>query len=41
MKECAGFDPGPFVALVDKVIIQHDGHMEFSFRNGMKCTYPQ
>ena len=40
-KECADFEPGMFVALVDKVIIQHDGHMEFSFRNGMKCTYPQ
>ena len=40
-KECAGFEPGAFVALVDKVIIQHDGHMEFCFRNGMKCEYPQ
>ena len=40
-KECAGFDPGSFVALVDKVIIQHDGHMGFCFRNGMKCEYPQ
>lgn len=34
------FEPGTFVALVDKVILQHDGHMEFCFRNGMKrgCT---
>ena len=40
-QECAGFEPGTFVALVDKVIIQHDGHMEFCFRNGMKCEYPQ
>ena len=40
-KECTGFEPGTFVALVDKVIIQHDGHMEFCFRNGMKCVYPQ
>ena len=40
-KECVGFEPGTFVALVDKVIIQHDGHMEFCFRNGMKCEYPQ
>ena len=40
-KECAGFEPGTFVALVDKVIVQHDGRMEFSFRNGMKCEYPQ
>ena len=40
-KECVGFEPGTFVALVDKVIIQHDGDMEFCFRNGMKCEYPQ
>ena len=39
--ECVGFEPGRFAALVDKVIIQHDGHMEFCFRNGMKCMYPQ
>ena len=38
-KECAGFEPGTFVALIDKVIIQHDGSMEFCFRNGMKCEY--
>jgi hypothetical protein len=31
----------PYLALVDKVIIQQDGHMEFCFRNGMKCVYPQ
>ena len=40
-KECVGFEPGTFVALIDKVIVQHDGHMEFCFRNGMKCEYPQ
>ena len=40
-KECVGFEPGTFVALIDKVVIQHDGHMEFCFRNGMKCEYPQ
>lgn len=40
-KECLGFEPGMFVALVDKVIIQHDGRLEFCFRNGMKCEYPQ
>lgn len=38
-QECAGFDPGMFVALVDKVIVQHDGRMEFCFRNGMKYAY--
>ena len=38
-KECAGFEPGTFVALIDKVIIQHDGSMEFCFRNGMKSLY--
>lgn len=40
-KECVGFEPGMFVALVDKVIIQHDGCIEFYFRNGMKCEYRQ
>ena len=40
-KECAGFEPGTFVALVDKVIVQQDGSMKFCFRNGMKCEYPQ
>ena len=39
-KECLGFEPGTFVALVDKVIIQHDGRLEFCFRNGMKREYP-
>ena len=34
-KECADFETGMFVALVDKVVIQQDGHMEFCFRNGM------
>ena len=40
-KECLGFEPGMFVALVDKVIIQSDGDMEFQLKNGMKCEYPQ
>ena len=40
-KECVGFELGAFVALVDNVIIQRDGCMEFCFRNGMKCEYPQ
>lgn len=40
-KECADFETGMFVALADKVIIQRDGQMEFCFRNGMKCEYPQ
>ena len=40
-KECVEFEPGAFVVLVDKVIIQHDGCIEFYFRNGMKCEYPQ
>ena len=26
---------------VDKVVIQQDGRIEFYFRNGMKCEYPQ
>lgn len=40
-KECADFETGMFVALVDKVVIQQDGHLEFCFRNGMQCEYPQ
>lgn len=40
-QECAGFEPEMLVALVDKVTVQHDGHMEFCFRNGMKCEHPQ
>lgn len=40
-QECAGFEPGTLVALIDKVIVQHDGHMEFCFGNGMKCEHPQ
>ena len=39
-KECLGFEPGMFVALVDKVIIQRDGGMEFRLKNEMKCAYP-
>ena len=38
-EECVGFEPGTFVALVDKVIIQRDGGIEFCFRNGMKYAY--
>ena len=40
-KECADFETGMFVALVDKVVIQQDGRIEFYFRNGRKCEYPQ
>ena len=40
-KEYLGFESGTFVALVDKVILQHDGRLEFCFKNGMKCEYPQ
>ena len=40
-QECAGFEPGTFVALVDKVIIQRDRGMEFCFRNGMKYNCAQ
>ena len=40
-KECVEFEPGVFVALIDKVVIQQDGRIEFCFRNGMKCEYPQ
>ena len=37
-KECVGFEPYTFVALVDKVVVGADGTMEFVFRNGMKYT---
>ena len=40
-EECVEFEPGMFVALVDKVIIHQDGWKEFCFRNGMKCEYSQ
>ena len=40
-KECLGFEPGTFVALVDKVVIQKDGRMEVCFRNGTKCKHLQ
>lgn len=39
-KECVEFEPGMFVALVDKVIIQRDGGMEFRLKNGMQCAHP-
>ena len=35
-EECIEFDPYIFVALVDKVIVGHDGKLEFIFRNGIK-----
>ena len=38
-KEYTGFEPGTFVVLVDKVIIQRDGGIEFCFRTGMKYAY--
>ena len=40
-KECLGFEPGTFVALVDKVVIQKDGRMKVCFRNGTKCKHLQ
>ena len=40
-KECTGFEPGMLVALVDKVIVQRNGSMEFCFKNEMKCEHPQ
>ena len=39
-RECLGFEPGMFVALVDKVIIQRDGGMEFRLKNEMQCAHP-
>ena len=40
-KEYVCFEPETFVVRVDKVITQRDGCMEFCFRNGIKCEYPQ
>jgi site-specific DNA recombinase len=40
-KECVRFEPYTFVALVDKVVVQRGRRMEFCFKNGMKCAYPQ
>ena len=40
-KEGVCFESETFVLMVDKVIIQRDGCMEFCFRNGIKCEYPQ
>ena len=39
-KECVEFEPGTFVALEDKVIIQRDGGMEFRLKNEMQCAHP-
>ena len=38
-KECFGFDPYTFVALVDRVVVGQDRKLEFVFRNGMKYEY--
>lgn len=38
-KECLEFDPYTFVSLIDRVIIQPDGNMQFLFRNGMRYEH--
>ena len=38
-KECIGFDPYTFVALVDRVVVGQDRTLEFIFRNGIKYKY--
>ena len=38
-KECIGFDPYTFVALVDRVVVGQDRKLVFIFRNGMKFEY--
>ena len=40
-KEYVCFEPETFMLMVDKVITQRDGYMEFCFRNEIKCEYPQ
>ena len=37
-KECIGFDPYTFVALVDRVVVGQDRKLEIIFRNGMNYT---
>ena len=37
-EECVGFDPYTFVALVDRVVVQQGGKLDFYFRNGMNYT---
>lgn len=38
-EECLDFDPFPFVALVDKVVVGKDRKLEFYFRNGMEYQH--
>lgn len=37
-EECVGFDPYTFVVLVDRVVVEQDGKLDFYFRNGMNYT---
>ena len=37
---CAGFEPYAFVTLVENVVVERDGRLQFCFRNGMQCEYP-
>ena len=36
---CEAFEPYTFATLVEKVIVGHDGRLEFFFRNGMQYEY--
>lgn len=38
-EECLDFDPYTFVVLVDKVVVEEDGKLEFWFRNEIKYHY--
>lgn len=38
-EECESFDPYTFVTMVEKVIVECDGRLEFCFRNGMQYEY--
>ena len=36
---CKAFKPYTFVTLVEKVVVGHDGRLEFFFRNGMRYEH--
>ena len=39
MEVCKAFKPYTFATMVEKVIVGHDGRLEFFFRNGMRYEH--
>ena len=37
---CEASEPYTFVTLVENVVVERDGRLQFCFRNGMQCEYP-